>query len=158
MKALLSTSVGLNAVLLNAFRVHVNSCEVLLFYYNNEFFLWHCVFNCFILVYLLQVLCRRHRQYQHHLVCPLHQGKWVLQLTIMIFIEIRICFSESIVGKAHILNVLPENITSFHFSALRTLFAFVTEFFLVTELFCFSISGIYMHEKRFLSYVSIFLK
>ena len=26
------------------------------------------------LVRLLQVLCRRHPQYRHHQVCPLHQG------------------------------------------------------------------------------------
>ena len=26
------------------------------------------------LVCLLQVLCRRHPQYRHHQVCPLHQG------------------------------------------------------------------------------------
>ena len=43
-------------------------------------FLWIGVFNCFILVCLLQVLCRHHRQYQHHQVCPLHLGNWVLQL------------------------------------------------------------------------------
>ena len=36
----------------------------------NQFFL--------ILVCLLQALCRHHRQYRHHQVCPLHQGNWVL--------------------------------------------------------------------------------
>ena len=50
----------------------------------------------FLLVCQLQVLCRLHRQYQHHQVCPLRQGNLVLKLTIMAFIAIRICFNESI--------------------------------------------------------------
>ena len=53
------------------------------------------VFLIFFLVCPLQVLCRHHRQYQHHQVCPLHLGNLVLQLTIVDVIAMSF-FKESI--------------------------------------------------------------
>ena len=53
-------------------------CNILTSLWRNKYYInnhW-----TFLIAYQLQVLCRHRRQYQHHQVCPLHQGNVWLKL------------------------------------------------------------------------------